>query len=368
MNRSRTPVATVPTIVAVVVVAAGLALVAGCACGPPWQGAVDGFNRSVDDAIVEVSGKIGAKASERAVRRLQGWRAIVRPPPPPPPTLQRTELVVADRWGRHRGQVAAVAAVFAGRFDLDALPSTTPLSVWTLGDDVVAAEVHRDDDDGGPVLAAPAFLADPGGSGRMAFYDDDGAALDGPFMARPVAWRTVSSRCGPRANPFTGKPNQHRGVDLVAATGTPVVSVGDGVVVVAGFNKTAGNHVVVRHKGGLVTRYFHLDAIAVDVVAGTKIKRGQGVGVVGATGAATGPHLHFEVVKAGGLTDPLRLEWPAGPLLPKAQRTEHLALVAQLRAMPAGLALLAWPDPQSPQTAPADPGPPGPVGRRQSRS
>lgn len=112
---------------------------------------------------------------------------------------------------------------------------------------------------------------------------------------RPVSGY-VSSRFGPRKNPLTGAPESHRGIDIVNATGTPIVSAAPGIVVKAAAATGYGNVVFVSHVvSGQVwtTVYGHLDAIT--VTAGQTIEAGQTVGTLGNTGWSTGPHLHFEL-------------------------------------------------------------------------
>ncbi len=117
----------------------------------------------------------------------------------------------------------------------------------------------------------------------------------------PVAAR-VSSEFGKRIHPVTGAKSFHEGIDLAAAKGTKVAVSGPGVVVRAGKAGSYGNIVVVDHGGGLETRYAHLDSMSVKV--GQQVAAGEIVGRVGQTGRVTGPHLHFEVRRAGKAIDP----------------------------------------------------------------
>jgi murein DD-endopeptidase MepM/ murein hydrolase activator NlpD len=112
----------------------------------------------------------------------------------------------------------------------------------------------------------------------------------------------VTSAFGWRADPFTGRPSFHKGVDLQAAYGDPVPSAGDGRVVFAGSQHGYGQIVVVRHGDGTETRYAHLSRI--DVADGETVAAGTVLGTVGQSGRATGPHLHLEVVDHGRQVDP----------------------------------------------------------------
>jgi murein DD-endopeptidase MepM/ murein hydrolase activator NlpD len=120
----------------------------------------------------------------------------------------------------------------------------------------------------------------------------------------PVAgW--ISSDFGTRADPFTGKPDFHPGIDLSAARGTPVRAAADGTVESAGYNGNYGNSIVITHGFGIGTRFGHLSGYAVSL--GQKVKRGQVIGFVGSTGRATSSHLHFEILINGTPINPLRL-------------------------------------------------------------
>jgi murein DD-endopeptidase MepM/ murein hydrolase activator NlpD len=123
--------------------------------------------------------------------------------------------------------------------------------------------------------------------------------------ATPSIWPTVgwvSSWFGQRSDPFTGDQGPHSALDISADKGSPVVATADGVVESAEWNGNYGNLLVVDHGFGIKTRYGHLSGFAAK--AGAKIRRGDLVGYVGATGRATGPHLHYEILANGQLIDP----------------------------------------------------------------
>ncbi len=120
-------------------------------------------------------------------------------------------------------------------------------------------------------------------------------------VTRPVQGR-ITSDFGVRRDPFHGRRRSHRGVDLSAPLGAPVVAARTGTVRFAGERGGYGNLVIVDHGGGLETWYAHLDRI--DVRAGSRIAAGRDLGTVGQTGRATGPHLHFEVREHGVAVDP----------------------------------------------------------------
>lgn len=114
----------------------------------------------------------------------------------------------------------------------------------------------------------------------------------------------VTSPFGPRIDPFLGTPALHTGVDLLDAYGAPVRATAAGTVVSAGFDGGYGNMVEIDHGNGLTTRYAHLSSIA--VIPGQSVGLGTVLGCIGATGRATGPHLHYEVRIDGEPVDPER--------------------------------------------------------------
>ena len=126
--------------------------------------------------------------------------------------------------------------------------------------------------------------------------------------ATPSIWPTIgwlSAGWGERADPFTGDPGYHMGLDISADKGRPLVAPAAGVVESASWSGNYGNLLVIDHGFGIKTRYGHLSGFAVS--KGQMVNRGALVGYVGATGRATGPHLHYEVLANGQLIDPLKL-------------------------------------------------------------
>jgi murein DD-endopeptidase MepM/ murein hydrolase activator NlpD len=118
----------------------------------------------------------------------------------------------------------------------------------------------------------------------------------------PIAQGSITSRYGPRANPFSGTQEFHNGIDIGAPIGTEVFAAREGKVSEASTSPTLGSYVILTHPGGIKTVYGHLSAISVTL--GQEVRTGTVIGKVGKTGLATGPHLHFEVRCKGGSTDP----------------------------------------------------------------
>ena len=119
---------------------------------------------------------------------------------------------------------------------------------------------------------------------------------------RPVNRGWLSSHFGMRADPFTGKPDHHEGVDFAGKEGSDVVAVGSGVVTWAGKRYGYGNLVEINHGKGYVTRYGHNKELLVKV--GDTVKKGQTLAKMGSTGRSTGPHVHFEVLLNGRAVNP----------------------------------------------------------------
>jgi len=112
----------------------------------------------------------------------------------------------------------------------------------------------------------------------------------------PSIWPTKGLKTdgyGWRIDPFTGARAFHKGTDIAAKRGTPVIAPADGFVVKTGKDKGLGNFIIINHKGNITTKFGHLQDILVK--KGQKVKRGDLIGTVGNTGRSTGPHLHFEI-------------------------------------------------------------------------
>ena len=175
-------------------------------------------------------------------------------------------------------------------------------------------------DDAGRVLAAEfvngskvhqvLWYAELGGKGG--YYGFDGHSRRRTFLASPMAFSRVTSGFSMRMHPILKAWRQHGGVDYAAPSGTAVRAVGDGRVEFAGVQNGYGNVVQIAHGNDKATLYAHLSRI--DVKVGQKIEQGHRIGSVGATGWATGPHLHFEFKVRGQHQDPTRIARSAEPV------------------------------------------------------
>lgn len=163
-----------------------------------------------------------------------------------------------------------------------------------------------------------ALWFDPNGDGKGAYYDLDGESVRRAFLRKPLEFRRISSRfTGGRFHPVLKKWRAHRGVDYAADAGTPVMATGDGVVQRRERAGSCGNMVQIRHSLGFVTKYCHLKGFARGINVGTRVAQGQVIGYVGMTGLATGPHLHYEMLRHGNHVDPLAVELPGGDPVPE---------------------------------------------------
>jgi murein DD-endopeptidase MepM/ murein hydrolase activator NlpD len=156
----------------------------------------------------------------------------------------------------------------------------------------------------------------PDGSKRGGFYRLDGESVKRALLRSPLEYTRVSSGfSSARSHPIFGYDAAHRGIDYSAPEGTRVRSVGDGIVTFAGWQSGYGNVVEVQHDGKHATLYAHLRSIAPGLKQGFRIAQGDLMGLVGMTGWATGPHLHYELKFHGKHVNPLTAELPgASPL------------------------------------------------------
>ncbi|HAU03536.1 MAG: peptidoglycan DD-metalloendopeptidase family protein [Pseudomonadota bacterium] len=148
------------------------------------------------------------------------------------------------------------------------------------------------------------------------FYTPEGRSMKKAFLRAPVNFKYISSSFNPRRlHPVTKTVKPHNGIDYAARTGTPVVSSGNGKVIKAGYSKYNGNYVFISHGTQYVTKYLHLNKKMVRT--GQKVKQGQKIGTVGATGRVTGPHLHYEFLVNGVHRNPKTVKLPKSEPLPR---------------------------------------------------
>ncbi|MDP1557498.1 MAG: peptidoglycan DD-metalloendopeptidase family protein [Nitrosomonas sp.] len=159
-------------------------------------------------------------------------------------------------------------------------------------------------------------------NGEGGYYTPEGISLQNEFLRSPLTFSRVSSGfSNSRFHPVLKKWRSHRGIDYAAPTGTPVKATASGTVSFAGTQGGYGNLVVLRHRGKYDTAYGHLSRFAKGVRNGTRVSQGDVIGYVGATGLATGPHLHYELRVNGEQRDPSKIALPTAPPIAK----QHMA-------------------------------------------
>jgi murein DD-endopeptidase MepM/ murein hydrolase activator NlpD len=178
-----------------------------------------------------------------------------------------------------------------------------------------------------------AFYFEQNGSGD--YFDEKGNSLQRTFLKAPLRYSRISSRfSNSRMHPVLKIRRPHHGVDYAAPSGTPVHTVGDGVVVKKGYQKRGGgNYVKVKHNGTYSTTYMHLKGFAKGIKVGKHVKQGDLLGFVGQTGLATGPHLDFRFYRNGKAINPLKVESPPSKPIDTAYRAAFDSVVVQYTMM-----------------------------------
>lgn len=314
---------------------------------PRKMRAGESFQLIVDPHTSAVQGLeyILSSVAVRVISTAEGWSAEKNEIP----FIRETKLVrgtVSDnlyengvKAGLSPLQILDLATVF--EYDIDFF------SDFRRGDDfaVLFEEIRYADGrrETGKVLAAEVEAGgEPfqafyytGKAGKSGYYNADGKAVRRAFLRAPLSYRKISSRYSlNRRHPIFRTLRPHRAIDYAAPTGTPVVAIGSGKVTFAGWQGGYGKMVEIRHSNGYETRYAHFSRIASGVRRGKQVAQGQVVGYVGETGHATGPHLHFEILRKGQKINFLALRLPPAEKLAGedingffAVRDERLALL-----------------------------------------
>ncbi|MBI5562176.1 MAG: M23 family metallopeptidase [Deltaproteobacteria bacterium] len=145
--------------------------------------------------------------------------------------------------------------------------------------------------------------------GRPRYYNADGESLSRTLLKSPLRYRRISSYFSKgRFHPILKVFRPHHGIDYAAPTGTPVESAGAGRVTFAGWKNGYGNFIEIKHPNSYATGYGHLSRIRRGIRPGATVEQGTVIGYVGSTGISTGPHLHYEIRKAGALVNPLGIK------------------------------------------------------------
>lgn len=148
------------------------------------------------------------------------------------------------------------------------------------------------------------------GSG-IDFFDPKGISLRRNLLKAPLSFTRISSRySGRRYHPVQKRYKAHRGTDYAAPIGTPIRTVGDGIILEARYSKYNGNYVKIKHNDNISTQYLHMSKIKRGIRKGVRVKQGQTIGFVGQTGLANGPHLCYRFWKNGVQVDALKVDLP----------------------------------------------------------
>ncbi|HEX7014699.1 MAG TPA: peptidoglycan DD-metalloendopeptidase family protein [Cyclobacteriaceae bacterium] len=163
------------------------------------------------------------------------------------------------------------------------------------------------------------------------FFDEEGKSLRKALLKYPIEFTRISSRYSTRRfHPVRKVYRAHLGTDFAAPTGTPIRSVGDGVVLEAQYKSANGNYVKIRHNSTYTTQYLHMSNIANGIRPGVRVRQGQTIGYVGSTGLATGPHLCYRFWKNGVQVDALKVELPASEPIADEYRAAFKTVVDEL--------------------------------------
>lgn len=143
------------------------------------------------------------------------------------------------------------------------------------------------------------------GNRSPAYYDASGQSMKKAFLKAPLAFSRISSGFTMRRfHPITKTWKAHPAIDYAAATGTPIMAIGDGSIIKIGYTQYNGNHVKIRHTNGIETLYLHMSKFAKGMKSGKRLSQGDVIGYVGSTGLATGPHLCFRMTRNGAPVNP----------------------------------------------------------------
>ena len=159
----------------------------------------------------------------------------------------------------------------------------------------------------------PMYYFEHDGDGE--YYGPDGESVRKSLLRTPVDGAKITSGFGMRLHPLLGYTRLHKGVDFGAPTGTPIYAAGNGTIVDIGFRSDYGNYIRIRHNSTYSTAYAHSSRFAAGLHKGDKVKQGEVIAYVGATGEATGPHLHYEVLINNQQVNPATVKVAGGDKL-----------------------------------------------------
>lgn len=201
--------------------------------------------------------------------------------------------------------------------------------IWQEGEfvtdgEIIAAEFNNN----GRTSRAIRFIDD---SGRTDYFTPDGHSVRKAFIRAPVDFTRVSSNFNPnRRHPILNTIRAHRGVDYAAPRGTPIKAAGDGKVIHRGVKNGYGNAVILQHGGNITTLYAHMSKFASKAWVGARVRQGQTIGYVGATGLATANHLHYEYRINGVHRNPRTVSLPQADAISDKYREQFFITAAPI--------------------------------------
>ena len=198
--------------------------------------------------------------------------------------------------------------------------------------DIVYAAMHL------PGRTVALYRYQPKDEDTPEYFDAHGQSAKSMLMKTPVDGARISSGFGMRFHPILGYTRMHKGVDFAVPTGTPVMAAGAGTIQTADWERGYGNFILLNHGNGYATAYAHLSRFALGIHAGTHVRQGQVIAYSGATGLATGPHLHYEVRINGVQVNPATVKVARGQILAGNElrdfEIERIHIDSQIASLP----------------------------------
>lgn len=265
-------------------------------------------------ALLASGGALGYWIAEPVAKAVPVAPVLALPTQPAPFTLEQVGAI-SGRLFRLENEAAQLSRRLGSPAG-EAPPASAARPDRVTPPDRAPPPVQPDGPSGGPLLAPRAEPAELDAlDAQVDRVERRIATLAGTAAQRslelmflpsrlPVAGAALTSTFGNRLDPFAHTMAFHAGLDFAARTGTPIASAAGGVVAFAGFRRDFGGVVEIDHGNGLTTRYAHASALLVRT--GEVVTPGERIAIVGSTGRSTGPHVHFEVLRAGGAVDPRR--------------------------------------------------------------
>ena len=249
-------------------------------------------------------------------------------------TIDSSLFIAGTDAGLSDAMIMELAGIFGGVIDFVLDPRAGD-TIHVLYEELMLDGARLDD---GPILAASftnrgeTFEAYryTDSEGDTSYYNELGVSMRKAFLLAPLDFTRVSSNFNPnRLHPIYKTQRPHRGTDYAAPRGTPVYAAGDGRVIEAGYTRPSGNYVFIQHGEQFATHYLHLHQLRVK--KGARVKQGDIIGTVGSTGAATGPHLHYEFLVNGVHRNPRTVHkiLPKARSLPEEELPRYLASIRQ---------------------------------------